>query len=242
MEPISAPPRLVDRVYLTLVDAIADGTLPPNERLTQDELAQRLSVSRQPISHALQLLKRQGLVVEEGKRGVVVAPVRPDQIRDLYQVRAALDGLASRLAAERIRRGDAQPVEIGLLKSTFAAGRALGSDASIHEWIEADVAYHSAIHALSGNPVIGETVAERWPHFKRGMGVALVNRARRKAVWAEHAEITKHILAGDRARAEAAAIVHAEKAGASMYAELAAQADRSTTGGSEDGDKHREDL
>src|ERR1700674_4204635 len=128
MEPISTVPRLIDRVYLRLVDAIADGTLAPNQRLTQDELAQRLSVSRQPVSHALQILKRQGLVVEEGKRGLIVAPVRADQILDLYQVRAALDGLASRLAAERIRRGNARPREIEVFKSTFAAGRALSSD------------------------------------------------------------------------------------------------------------------
>ena len=67
--------------------------------------------------------------------------------------------------------------------------------------IEADVAYHSAIHALSGNSAIGETVAERWPHFKRGMGVTLLNRARRKAVWVEHFEITEQILAGDPAGA-----------------------------------------
>ncbi len=230
MEPISALPRLVDQVYLRLVDAIADATLAPNERLTQSDLAERLSVSRQPISHALQLLKRQGLVVEEGKRGLVVAPVRADQIRDLYEVRAALDGLASRLAADRIRKGDARPVEIGFFKSTFAAGRALNTDASNHEWIEADVAYHSAIYALSGNSAIGETVAERWPHFKRGMGVALVNRARRKAVWAEHVEITKHILAGDPARAEKAAVAHAEIAGASIYAELSAETNRNENG------------
>ena len=60
MEPLSLPPLLIDRVYLRLVDAIADGTLAPGVRFTQDELAQRLSVSRQPVSHALQLLRRQG--------------------------------------------------------------------------------------------------------------------------------------------------------------------------------------
>ena len=226
MEPLSSAPSLIDRVYQRLVDAIADGSLAPNEKLTQGELAQRLSVSRQPVSHALQLLKRQGLMIEEGKRGMVVAPVRAEQILNLYQVRAALDGLASRLAAARIKTGDASPKEIAVLKSCFATGRALGDNASVHEWIEADVAFHSAIHALSGNSAIGETVADRWPHFKRGMGVALVKRERRKSVWAaEHVEIFKRIMAGDPAGAENAAVAHLEKAGAQLHAELSAQAD-----------------
>ncbi len=232
MEPISVPPRLVDRVYSRLVDAIADGALAPNERLTQDELAQKLSVSRQPVSHALQLLKRQGLAVEEGRRGLVVAPVRAEQIRDLYQVRAALDGLASRLAADRIRKGEARSREIEFFKLKSAAGRALRADANVHEWIEADVAFHSAIYALSGNTAIGETVAERWPLFKRGMGVVLAHRERRTAIWAQHLEITDHILAGDPAGAEMAAVAHAEVAGASMYAELAPEAERSVHQGS----------
>jgi DNA-binding GntR family transcriptional regulator len=226
MEPLSAAPSLIDRAYLRLVDAIADGSLAPCERLNQEEIAQRLSVSRQPVSHALQLLKRQGLVVEEGRRGLIVAPVRADQILNLYQVRAALDGLAARLAAKRIKAGDARPSEIELLESRFAAGRALDDEASVHEWIEADVAYHSAIHALSGNSAIAETISDRWPHFKRGMGVALVNRERRKAVWVEHVEITERILAGDPSGALKAAVAHAEKAGATLYAELTAAANR----------------
>ncbi|HET7718130.1 MAG TPA: GntR family transcriptional regulator [Bauldia sp.] len=223
MDPLTSPPSLIDQVYQRLVDAIADGSLAPNERITQGELAHRLAVSRQPISHALQLLKRQGLVVEEGRRGLVVAPVRAEQILNLYQVRAALDGLASRLAAARVRKGDADPQEVGALKACFTAGRSLRDSASVHEWIEADVAFHSAIHILSGNSAIGETAADRWPHFKRGMGMALVKRERQKSVWVEHGDIYRRIMAGDPIGAEKAAIGHLQKAGAQLYAELSAQ-------------------
>src|SRR5262245_52619259 len=226
MEPLAAAPNLIERVYLRLVDAIADGSLAPRERLTQEELAERLSVSRQPVSHALQLLKRQGLVVELGKRGLVVAPVEPERIRDLYQVRAALDGLASRLAAERIKARKAQQREIDALRSRLAAGRASANDASTHEWIELDVAFHAAIYALSGNSAIADTVAERWPHFKRGMGVALVQRDFRKVVWRQHADICERILAGDAAGARRAAESHAETAGEKLYSEMVAAAAR----------------
>lgn len=221
MEPLASTPNLIEQVHLRLVDAIADGTLAPGERLTQEEVAARLSVSRQPVSHALQLLKRQGLMVELGKRGLSVAPIDPERIRDLYQVRAALDGLASRLAAERVVTGSATRRETDALRLSFAAGLALGNEASIHDWIEADVTFHSAIYALSGNPTIAETVEERWPHFKRCMGAVLVNRDRRKVVWGEeHAAITDRILAGDPASAISAAVLHTERAGATLYAQL----------------------
>lgn len=220
MEPLAAAPNLIEQVHLRMIDAIADGTLAPGERLTQEELAERLSVSRQPVSHALQLLKRQGLVVEQGKRGLAVAPIEPDRIRDLYQLRAALDGLAARLAAERVADGKAPARAIAALRSCLDTGRNLGSEASALEWIEADVAFHSCVYALSGNPTIAETVAEQWPHFKRCMGAVLANRDLRGEVWTEHAAIADPILAGDPAKASQAAIRHSERAGGVLHARL----------------------
>lgn len=225
MEPLTILPNLIEQVHLRLVDAIADGTLPPGERLTQEEVAQRLSVSRQPVSHALQLLKRQGLAVEIGKRGLAVAPIEPARMRDLYEVRGALDGLAARLAAERIAGGRAPAREVEALKQRLAEGLALARDANVRDWIEKDVAFHSAIYALSGNSAVGETVAERWPHFKRSMGASLSNPDLRIPVWAEHVDITEAILAGDANRAVEASVAHVERAGRDLYDRLFAAAD-----------------
>jgi len=104
-------PALIDRAYEQLVEAIADGTLAPGQRIRQEELGRALGVSRQPISHALQLLKQQKLVEENGRRGLIVSGIDAERIRELYQVRTALDALAARLAAERIagRVTDSQP-------------------------------------------------------------------------------------------------------------------------------------
>src|SRR5438445_3541859 len=104
MQPLDPKPALIDRVYERLVEAIADGTLAPGRRIRQEELGRMLGVSRQPISHALQLLKQQKLVEERGGRGLTVCMVDPAGIRELYQVRTALDALAARLAAERIAK------------------------------------------------------------------------------------------------------------------------------------------
>ena len=64
MYPVPAKPVLVEQVYNRLVGAIADGGLAPGERLTQESLAERLSVSRQPVIQALALLKAEGLAVD----------------------------------------------------------------------------------------------------------------------------------------------------------------------------------
>ena len=223
MEPLRMVPNLIEQVHVRLVDAIADGTLAPNERLTQEELADRLSVSRQPVSHALQLLKRQGLVVEQGKRGL-----------DRRAGRAALDPRplpgsrrARRTCSAAGGRTDFQRPSPRRMRSTlsaqrFAAGRALGDDASIHDWIEADVAFHSSIYALSGNPAIAETVADRGRISSAAWAWRSSTASVRKGVWVEHVAIVR---ADSRRRSDGAieaAVNHFEKAGARLYAELSA--------------------
>ena len=94
MDPLRLVPNLIEQVYARMVDAIAEGVLAPGDRLTQEEIGERLHVFS-PVSHALQLLKRQGLVVEQGRRGLSVAPIEAGRMRDLYQLRAAIDGLAA---------------------------------------------------------------------------------------------------------------------------------------------------
>jgi DNA-binding GntR family transcriptional regulator len=220
--PLSTGPNLIEQVHLRLVDAIADGSLKPGERLTQQELAERFGISRQPISHALQLLRRQELVVEHGKRGIAVAEIDPKRISDLFQLRGVLDGLACRLAAERVADGALPARDTARLRECFAAGLALAESGSgVHAWIAADVTFHTCIYDLSGNPAIGETVAMQWPHFKRCMGAVLSNAERRVAVWREeHAAIVGSILNGDAAAARRAAEDHLAHAGAYVYERL----------------------
>ncbi len=208
MDPLQLVPNLIEQVYTRMVDSIAEGVLAPGERLTQEEIAERLSVSRQPVSHALQLL----------------APVDAGRMRDLYQLRAAIDGLAGRLAAERVERREAPAQDIDRLRQHLAAGGTLSPEAPIHDWIEVDIAFHRSVYQLSGNLAIAETVAELWPHFKRCIGVSLANLEVRAAIWGEHAAIANGILSGAPRAAESAATHHAEKAGAALYQRLKEEA------------------
>jgi DNA-binding GntR family transcriptional regulator len=210
---LEVQPALIDQVHDRLLAAIADGTLASGRRLTQESVAAMLGVSRQPVSHALQVLKRRGLLVEHGKRGLQVAPIDSRRIRDLYLVREALDGLAARLAAQRVKTGEAGETERGAAQAALADGRKLGPRSPISRLIDADVAFHSAIHALSGNRAIVDTVADQWPHFRRSMGLVLSVSGAYARYWDEHAAILQAVLAGDAPAAEDRARRHTARAG-----------------------------
>jgi DNA-binding GntR family transcriptional regulator len=182
----------VDEVYKVLLDAISEGTLQPGTRITQEEIAEQLAVSRSPVLQALRLLKKDGLVRDAPGRGLLVAPLDPEWISHLYEIRGALDSLAARLAAQKRWSIDQQVIENG---RTVAMGR------DVSAMIEADVAFHFAIYAASGNPLIAETARSHWVHLQRVMGAVLQSSTQRKSIWDEHTEIASAIADGDAALA-----------------------------------------
>ncbi|MDI4235168.1 MULTISPECIES: GntR family transcriptional regulator [unclassified Bradyrhizobium] len=210
MLPLEPLPNLIDQVYARILEAIIDRTLPPGQRITQNELAEKLGVSRQPVSHALHLLHRQGLVAESGRRGFEVTQLDPQRIRQLYEVRGAIDALAALLAAGRSRTDAAGR---GRLEAALTAGRAIDAHTPLAELIARDVDFHSAIYALSGNPAIEEMIAPQWAHMRRSMATVLAELDYRESAWAEHEQIAAHVLAGNARAAEAAALAHAQMAG-----------------------------
>jgi DNA-binding GntR family transcriptional regulator len=222
LEPLASTTALVDRVYERLVAAIADGTLAPGQRLRQDEVAALLGVSRQPVSHALQLVKRQGLAVEHGRKGLAVAALEPEQVQDLYEVRAALDQLAAELAARR--SATLEPAARAEAEAALEAGLGLPEGAAAGALIRADMTFHTALYRLSGNAAIEATVAPQWPQFMRAMGAVLEVPGHRAVVWREHQAILTAVLAGDVEAAARAAREHALRAGAQAAARLAGRA------------------
>jgi DNA-binding GntR family transcriptional regulator len=208
---IQARPDLVDQVYQTLLDAISDGSLPPGARITQEEIAEQMDVSRSPVLQALRLLKKDGLVQDAPGRGVLVAELDPQWIGNLYQVRGALDTLAARLAAER-----KAVIDPGII----AAGRKVARGKDVKAMIEADIGFHTAIYRASGNPLIFETTQMHWVHLRRVMGAVLQSAGQREAIWDEHEEMAKAIAAGDVARAVEMSDQHATEARENLVARL----------------------
>ena len=210
MIPLDPLPNLTDQVYARILEAITDRSLPPGQRIRQNELAERLGVSRQPVSHALHLLHRQGLVSESGRRGFEVTQLDPERIRQLYEVRGALDALAARLAAERARIDAAGRTQ---LEAALQAGRGADRNTPLARLIAFDVDFHRAIYRLAGNPAIEEMIAPQWPHMRRSMAAVLAELDYRESAWAEHDTIAAHVFAGHAKAAESAALTHALGAG-----------------------------
>ncbi len=193
----------VDAVYKTLLDAISAGTLAPGERITQEDLAEKLNVSRSPVLQALRLLKKDGLLEEAPGRGLVVTMLDPIRIGHLYQVRGALDALAARLAAQNRANIPAMLIE---------RGRKAAAGTDVNALIDADMAFHKAIYEASGNPLIVENAMLHWIHVRRVMGAVLQRQLGRTGIWDEHAAIAKAIQEGDADCAAALSEKHAELA------------------------------
>lgn len=95
---------LRDVVFNTLRESILKGEMKPGERLMEIHLANKLGVSRTPIREAIRKLELEGLVTMIPRRGAEVAQITAKSLRDVLEVRQALDALAMELACERIRR------------------------------------------------------------------------------------------------------------------------------------------
>lgn len=217
MQRLTVQPHLAEQAYTAILDAICSGRFAPGERLTQENLAATLDVSRQPVLQALLLLKRQGFVREHGRRGLVVAPLDPEFVARLYELRSALDALACRSAA---RRGAAEAARRG--PDLVEAGRAAARSRSVAAMIAADMAFHLFLYELSGNPLIAETASLHWQHIRRVMGSYLQRVEAPESIWDEHAEILAAVATGDADRAEQLARRHAEDSATKVRAALCA--------------------
>ncbi len=216
--PVTFSPDLADQAYQAILDAICEGTLAAGQRITQESLAESLSVSRQPILQAMVLLKRDGLVIDAGGRGVMVAPLTVKHSANVYQMRSVLDGLAAREAARR---------RANLSLDLIQAGRFATESGDLRSLIEADLAFHRAIYEAADNPLLVQSAERHWSHIRRIMGAMLSHAEARESVWDEHETMLNAIASGDMKTAQQCAIVRCELAEESLGNLLVAE--QSTT-------------
>lgn len=205
MSALPQMPSRTDQVFEAIVDDICTGKLAPGTPLRQEQLAERFNVSRQPIQQALLLLRNQGLVREFGRRGLEVAPLEPEFVSHLYELRALLDGQAARLAAAR--RTDEWLHHAG---EVVAAGNQAFADRAFAQMIRGDVEFHRTVVDASGNPLLVESAGVMWRNVQRVMGEVLFQGGAPAWVWEDHTAILAAIRDRDGDAAEALARRHAE--------------------------------
>jgi DNA-binding GntR family transcriptional regulator len=217
MKAIALQPNLVEQVKNALLEEITSGKLNPGERIIQEQIAQALGVSRQPVQQALLLLKNQGVLKEASGRGLIVAPLDADHVEDIYEMRAAIEGMACRLAATLCADHARKQGE-----SIIEAGRKAVASGSVPRMIAADIKFHEFLYSLSGNPLIGPAMNTHLTYTQRVMGEVLIQDQEPWDIWAQHDNILKAIASGDADLAEKLAIEHLTHASTFMVARLKA--------------------
>jgi len=190
--------------YLLVLEAINEGTYLPGDRLVESELAERFGVSRTPVREALQRLETQSVLVRDG-RSMVVSSLDHDQLGELYVVRAELEGLAARLAAQH-----AAPEEVRVLQQMVAQDSAiLGHPQRL---AKANRRFHRQIHLASHNRYLIQQLET--VHRTMALLVSTTFAAEGRDVKAleEHAMIVAAIEARDGVSAETALKAHISKA------------------------------
>ncbi|MEY4468279.1 MAG: hypothetical protein RIR21_2073 [Pseudomonadota bacterium] len=218
MKILESQPKLVEQVHKAILTEIAEGKLRPGERIIQEQIAQELGVSRQPVQQALVLLKNQGVLHDAPGRGLLVASLNPQFVRQMYEVRAVIEGLAFRKAAENFTSKAKNRGE-----KLLSVGHDAVERGSVSDMIAADMAFHTFIYELAGNPLIGPAMETQWVNTQRVMGSVLLSADKPRDIWDEHEALFNLVASGDGAGAELAARRHIDQAANFMIERLSDQ-------------------
>lgn len=215
MKLLAAESKLVELVQDGILAEIASGRLKAGMEIAPDPLAQDMGVSRQAVQKALQALRVRGVLRERPNRTLEVAPLDLVHVRHLYDVRAVIEGLAFRKAAEVNAQGAAVEGPLHI-----AAGRRAVERGDVADVIEADIAFHEFVYELSGNPLLASAMEAHWAETQRVMGEVLQRDEAPGDVWDQHQAMLDAIIAGDGARAESLAREHIERSAHHMIERL----------------------
>ena len=195
---------LRDVVFQTLREAILRGTIKPGERLMEIQLSQQLGVSRTPVREAIRMLELEGLVNMTPRKGAAVAAISEKSLRDVLEVRRALDALSVELACERITEQELE--ELRQACEEFERVARVSKDASVIA--RADVALHDIIVRTTGNQRLLQLVNNLSEQMYRYRFVYIKDESRHENLVEEHREIYESIVERDKKRAARAAKIH----------------------------------
>jgi DNA-binding GntR family transcriptional regulator len=194
--------RVGERVYRALRDRILTGDLAPGARLSVPAIAREFGLSRSPLRDAVLQLVREGLAEETFNRGAVVRrPSRADLI-SLYDVREALEGMATRLATAGFT-----PALRRRLRDLLAEHDEVVEAGDFTRHIDVDAAFHREIRRAAGSPVLARTLEEIQGQVMLAMRSTSASGGMAQAV-ADHRRIFEALASGDPDAGEAAARRH----------------------------------
>ena len=187
---------LRDVVFNTLRQAILKGELEPGERLMEIQLAERLGVSRTPIREAIRKLELEGLVLMIPRKGAEVAKISARSLRDVLEVRRALEELAIELACQRMSEE-----EVGNLQKAQEDFKKAIAEGDAMKIAETDEHFHDVIYEGTQNAKLIQMLNNLREQMYRYRVEYLKDIAVRRTLADEHRSICEALRAGDETKA-----------------------------------------
>ncbi len=187
---------LKDVVFLTLRESIVKGEITSGERLMEIHLANMLGVSRTPVREAIKMLEIEGFVVVEPGKGAQVAGITEKDMRDMLDVRKALEVLSVELACRRISKDEIIRLSDALNNFIRAV-----EDNDAEEIADADVAFHDIIYKATKNKRLLNIISDQMQPMYRYRLEYIKNRDYHKSLMKEHTAIFEAIKNRDVATA-----------------------------------------
>ncbi len=183
--------------YHDLKAMIIDGRLVPGEMILEQELAERLEMSRTPVREALIRLEQEGMLEIKPRRGARVLPISVDDMREIYQLLTVLEATAAHAAAAR----KLDPNELADLEAAVADMDASLAADDMDAWAEADARFHALLVAASGNRRLMAVVATMVDQSQRVRRLTVHLRPKPTGSNTDHRNVVTAIKAGDAAAA-----------------------------------------
>lgn len=199
---------LRETVCEALRDAIRRGILEPGERLMEVQLAEELGISRTPVREAIRKLEQEGYVIMLPRRGTYVSSVSVHDVKEIFEIRTALESLAAVLATLRI-----EPDELEKLRAllTEIEGHIERKD-SMEKIVETDIKFHGLLYQVSRNDRLVAIISNLMEQLARFRTLSMSYPGRLQETLKEHRAMVEAIAAGDEDAARDAAERHMEQA------------------------------
>ncbi len=202
--------------YETIKEKILSGRLPAPSTISEDALQEELKISRTPIREALRTLEHEGFVEIYPRKGISVAPVSLDLLRDVYDVRLAIEPLITRRACGKIPDATLRQFRERFLNPPTLAEdrRSLG-----HYYNGVDADFHRALYHYAQNRFLSDSLSLVADHERRIRNMAF-NPATNHVVTAEHVAIIDALLERDEEKSFSMAQIHVECARKNAFRNL----------------------
>ena len=190
-----------EEAYQHIRHAIRMGLMRPGARLVPEEIATSIGMSRMPVREALNRLAAEGLIVMRPNRGAVVRGLTEKEVREVFEMRAVLEGLAASMAVSRVTPADIQDLRQLLARMQHAAS-------SISDWITVHRQFHERLCAISDAPRLMYQISALHSVVEPLMRIWLENWPSSSYVQDVHEDLLATLLAGDAAAMETSMRAH----------------------------------